>query len=52
MDSTGFLNTAQVDLMMKGKILFAILGLTILGNVILILIAVSITIHDLILLTS
>ena len=38
--------------MMKGTILSAILGLTILGNSILILITVSITIHDLILLTS
>ena len=37
---------------MKGTILVAILGLTILGNSILILITVSITIHDLILLTS
>ena len=47
-----FLNTALADLMMKGTILVAILGLTILGNSILILITVSITIHDLILLTS
>ena len=47
-----FLNTALADLMMKGTILVALLGFTILGNSILILITVSITIHDLILLTS
>jgi hypothetical protein len=47
-----FLNTALADLMLKGTTLVAILGFTILGNSILILITVSITIHDLILLTS